>query len=228
VPPVGYHDTSSGIYQDGYFSTTIQCSKIQVIHFMSYVARPTKLFTLILVAVLPLALSSPAFAQDSIPSIEIFGGGSYLPSDGSDFPRDTSFGFQTSITGNMNRWFGIVGDFGGHYSHVAAVQSGTFQGPADSSVYEYLVGPRFTKRTDRFNVFGHVLLGGARGRTNLCSKCRFSDNELTFGAGGGLDLNVSHRVAIRVLQFDYLGSLAEMLEDNGRFGAGVVLRLGSK
>ena len=73
-------------------------------------------------AVLPgllLLLAVPQFtwAQDTYPRVEIFGGGSYIPANGMDFPRQNSAGFQTSLSANLNRWSGISGDFGGQYSH---------------------------------------------------------------------------------------------------------------
>jgi hypothetical protein len=161
---------------------------------------------LLFVAMLP-----SAFGQDTHPRLEIFGGASYLPADGNDFPRENSPGFQAGIAANVNRWFSIAADFGAHY------------GGANTSVYQYLVGPRFTKRHQRTSVFVHALAGGATGRTRQPG---FSDNGLTFGWGGGLDFHLTDRFAIRAIQFDYLGSFADVLEDNVRMGAGIVIKLG--
>ena len=58
-----------------------------------------------------------AFAQTPVPAVEIFGGYSLLPANGDDFPRQTSHGVQTSLTGNLTRWFGIVGDFGMQFEY---------------------------------------------------------------------------------------------------------------
>lgn len=151
-----------------------------------------------------------ALAQERYPGVELFGGASYLPADRKDFPRKNSVGFQTSLSGNVNRWFGVGGDFGGQYSH-------------GSTVHEYLVGPRFTKRGKRVNVFVHALIGGAEGRTNLRG---FSDREFTFAGGGGFDIHITRRIAIRPLQLDYIGSFVDILENNIRVGSGLVLRLG--
>jgi hypothetical protein len=174
-------------------------------------------------SLLLLALSEPASAQDGHPYLEIFGGASYLPADGQDFPRKNSFGFQTSIAANLNSWFGILGDFGGQYRHVSDLGPNFPGVTADTSVYEYLVGPRFTKRSERVNLFVHALVGGASGRTNLRG---FADSLFTLAGGGGFDINVSRRIAIRPVQLDFIGSFVDMLEDNIRFGAGIVIRIG--
>ena len=86
-----------------------------------------------------------------------------------------------------------------------------------------MVGPRFTKRTERVNLFVHALFGGASGRVNLPG---FADSEIALGGGGGFDINVNRRLAIRPLQVDYIGSFVDMLENNIRIGAGVVNKLG--
>jgi hypothetical protein len=179
--------------------------------FFTERTKPTlRPFVLVLTPLLFLLPLQPALAQESYPRIEIFGGGSYLPSDSMDFPRKNSFGFQTSLSGNVNRWFGVLGDFGGQYSN-------------GSTVYEYLVGPRFTKRTERINVFVHALVGGAHGRT---TQRGFSDKGLTLGGGGGFDIRVTRRIAIRPFQLDYIGSFVDILEENLRLGSGIVIRLG--
>jgi len=161
-----------------------------------------------------LVFSTMAFSQGgTAPRFELFGGASYLPSDSMDFPRENSFGFQTNVTGNINRWFGITGDFGGQY------------GKGPTSVYEYFVGPRFTKRLSRSSVFFNVLIGSAAGHTN---RPGFSDQELAFGGGGGFDFQISRRISIRPLQVDYIGSFVDILEDNLRFGSGIVFTFGGK
>jgi hypothetical protein len=165
-------------------------------------------------------LSQTASAQTSFPRFEAFAGFSYLPAGPEDFPRDNSFGFQAGIAANMTRWFGVAGDFGGQYSTGDAGR--VFPGvEVRTSVYEFLVGPRFSLRRRQVHVFTHFLAGGASGRTNLAG---FSDTELTLGAGAGVDIAVSPRVAIRAIQFDWLGSFTDMLEDNVRAGAGLVFK----
>ena len=172
--------------------------------------------------VLLVARTQPVFAQDSYRRAEIFGGFSILPADGDDFPRRTSFGFQTSFKGNLTRAFGIVADFGGQYRTVSNLGPGFPGVVAKTSVYQYLAGPSFTARREGFDLFAHGLVGGARGRSGIGG---FSDSGLTLGGGGGVDVRVGDRTAVRV-QVDYLGSFVDILEDNIRVGLGVAIKFG--
>jgi len=173
---------------------------------------------LLLLAVMP-----PAFAQDSHPKAEFFGGFSYLPAGIADFPRKDSYGFQISLCGNLSRWFGVAADLGGQYNKTSDLGPGWPGTTASTSVYEYLVGPRFAVRRQRFNFFSHALVGRASGHSNLAG---FSDSSFAFAGGGGLDVNFGDRFALRLLQLDYIGSFADILEDNVRLGFGVVIKLG--
>lgn len=185
--------------------------------------RPQLRFSGFVLAVILLTPGRPALAQDIVPRFEAFGGFSYFPANGDDFPRQNSTGFQVSLTTNVNRWFGVVADLGGQYSRAS-----WFRGPGvpslttRTSVYEYLFGPRFTMRAERASIFAHALVGQATGDSGIGG---FSDAGFTLGAGGGVDINLSKRLAARV-QFDWLGSFQDMIEDNTRLGVGMVVRFG--
>ena len=172
--------------------------------------------------VLLVGTTQPVFAQERYPRAEIFGGFSILPANGDDFPRQTSFGFQTSIRGNLTRAFGIVADFGGQYRTASNLGPGFPGVVAKTSVYQYLVGPSFTASREQFDVFAHGLVGGARGQSGISG---FSDSGLMLGGGGGVDVRVGDRTAVRA-QIDYLGSFVDILEDNIRIGFGVAIRFG--
>jgi hypothetical protein len=59
-----------------------------------------------IVAISIAALVVPALAQQETPSVEIFGGYQF-----SHFtPSINVNGWNTAVTGNVNRWFGITGD----------------------------------------------------------------------------------------------------------------------
>jgi hypothetical protein len=186
--------------------------------------RPTQVrFNRFILAVTLLAISQPVLAQDVVPRFEAFGGFSYFPANGDDFPRQNSTGFQASLATNLNRWFGVVADLGGQYSSAS-----WFRGPGvpslttRTSVYQYLFGPRFTMRRERASIFTHALVGQATGDSGIGG---FSDAGFTFGAGGGVDINLNKRLAARV-QFDWLGSFQDMIENNTRLGVGMVVRFG--
>jgi opacity protein-like surface antigen len=183
-----------------------------------------KLF--LLTAVLFLA-AVPASAQDDYPSAEIFGGYSYLsvdlniddPDDFFDFDdREGVHGFGFSVAGNLSRSVGIVGDFS--YNKKSVDFPG---GDIDSSVFIFLFGPRFTARGDTANVFGHVLVGGSRFKVEDFD----SDVGFSLGVGGGVDINVSDSVGIRLVQADYIPTrIFEEWFHNLRFQIGIVFRAG--
>jgi opacity protein-like surface antigen len=166
------------------------------------------------------ASSQPTFAQ-SHPRVDVFGGYSILPADSGDFPRQTSHGLQVSLGGHFNSWFGVFGDIGAHFNTARNLGPGFAGRVATSSVREYFVGPRFTARSAWVNAFGHGLLGWAAGDAGP-GFSGFSDSALAFGGGAGVDVRVSHHVAVRV-QYDLLASFADIVEDNSRFAIGVAI-----
>lgn len=94
---------------------------------------------------------------------------------------------------------------------------------AESTVYEYLFGPRFTFRGSRVDGFVHGLFGVCDGHTNI----GFSDTGLTFGGGVGVDIGIARNLAVRG-QFDLFGSFADIVEVNSRLSVGIVLQLGAR
>jgi hypothetical protein len=168
-----------------------------------------------------LGTASIGSAQTPVPPIEIFGGYSFLPAGGDDFPRTASSGFQGSVAANVSSWFGIVGDVGAQYSSTSDLGPNFPGVSAQASVYELLAGPRFTLRR-QVSPFVHFLAGRAIGRTNLRG---FADSGLALGGGGGVDVAVNRRLAAR-FQLDALGAFTDILETNWRYGLGVVARLG--
>jgi hypothetical protein len=177
-----------------------------------------------LFALLVVAVARSALAQGVTPAVEMFGGYSLLPANGDDFPRQTSHGLQASVTANLNRWFGVVGDLGVQFNTARNLGFGFEGRVAKSSVREYLVGPRFTVRSEKVNVFAHGLFGASTGDAGPTFG-GFSDSGLTFGGGGGVDVPVNRRLAVRA-QLDLIGSFADIVEGNSRFAVGLVVGLG--
>jgi hypothetical protein len=165
----------------------------------------------------------PAMAQGH-PSMDVFVGYSILPANGDDFPRQTSHGLQASVTGHLNRWFGVFGDIGAQFNTARNLGPGFEGRVARSTVREYLAGPRFTARSEKVDVFGHGLFGISTGDAGP-DFSGFSDSGLTFGGGGGVDVRVTPRIAVRA-QYDLIGSFADIVEGNSRFAAGAVIRVG--
>lgn len=186
------------------------------------------MFSIRLVAIAVLLTTAvvvrPAVAQNTVPPVDLFAGYSLLPANGDDFPRQTSHGVQGTVAFNVNRWFGVIGDVAMQFNTTRDLGPG-FEGlEARSTVREFLVGPRFTARSDRADAFVHGLFGVSTGDAGPDFK-GFSDSGMTFGGGGGVDVHLTPRVSARAT-FDLIGSFADIVEGNSRFGAGLVVKLG--
>ena len=132
-----------------------------------------------------------------------------------------------SIAGNVNHWFGLVADVGGQYS--------TFndQGFTEKiRSHSFLFGPRLSVRKSRAVPFAHALFGVANVKTETNEfgpLFSFSDTSFAMALGGGVDVRVNDRLAIRVVQIDYLRtSFFGSTQNKGRIAAGVVFRFGKK
>ena len=170
-----------------------------------------------------LACSAPARAQTgSAPRVELFGGYSLLPANGEDFPRATSHGVQAGAQWNLSRWFGVFGEVAVQKSTARDLGPGFAGQTAKTTVTQYLWGPRFSVRGEQVNAFVHGLFGTSIGDAGVGFE-GFSDDGPTFGFGGGVDVAINRRFAIRG-QFDVLGSFADIVEGNTRMFVGGVFR----
>src|SRR6266704_6851125 len=118
-----------------------------------------------------------AFAQEtgSTPKAEIFGGYQYTRFDGGV----NANGWNTSLTGNLNHWFGIASDFSGAYKS---------QNGVSFNNYTYTFGPQVSlRRNPAFTPFAHFLAGGFRGSASVGSASA-SDNGFAMMFGGGVDI----------------------------------------
>jgi hypothetical protein len=124
-------------------------------------------------------------------------------------------GGNVSLAGNVNRWLGIVGDIGGYHA-----------APYGSSLdtYTFFAGPRFSARNrSRVTPFAQVLFGGAHLNGSSGSTTPFAVN-----AGGGVDLQLSRRLALRP-QFDYIALRANgSTLNSARASVSLVLRFGGR
>ncbi len=154
-----------------------------------------------------------ASAQD-YPKGEIFGG--FSVANVQNGGVEQFYGFETSVTGNFNRSFGITGDFAGQFKSISGV---------NVQLYQYLIGPRVAARSDNVTGFVHALFGGLTARA---SGVGFSETGFAMAFGGGLDVNAGKRVAIRVFQLDYVPNrLAGVWSKKDfRASAGVVFKWG--
>jgi hypothetical protein len=160
-------------------------------------------------------ISIPGWAQESYPKAEVFGGFSTSSiAAGAPSTRTSFYGWQASVNGNFHRNIGIVGDFGGQYKNIAGI---------GISNYQYLFGPQISVRREKVTPFVHTLFG-----FNRASALGLSSTNLGLGMGGGLDLNVSDRLALRVPQFDWTPVRAGGVWSTNiiRIGFGLVIKAG--
>src|SRR5215467_13685811 len=189
-------------------------------------------------AALVMLASLPALAQN-YPSAELSGGFSYL-----HIQRGGNlYGWDASVAGNFNRWFGLAGEFSGHYgSNDAAgtavlvpvpLPPATFTVSNGSSVYTFLFGPRISyRRAKRITPFGHVLPGFARSAFSVTvsappfsSHIAGSSTAFAMAVGGGLDLGLTRSFAFRMIQADYLLThFGGRNQNNARITTGLVYR----
>jgi len=157
-----------------------------------------------------LLLSSSALGQDDdYPKVEVFGGFSYLNADLGT--RENFFGFQGSVSGNVKENIGIVVDVGGQYKSVLGI---------GISYYELLLGPRFMVRGERVTAFVHALLGN-----RYIFVPGNIDSAFVLGFGGGMDVNASDSIGIRLFQFDYMPNHSPSIwRHDVRFGSGIVYK----
>jgi opacity protein-like surface antigen len=157
----------------------------------------------------------------SYPRAELFLGYSYLRSvpfqpmltPGNRMVRLN--GGSASIAFNLNRYFGLVGDFGG-FDDTKLQIAGTGAYPpraadASGTAYTFMAGPRLSFRYSRVTPFVQVLFGGVHASEVTLSNCTGalctplpSENSFAMTAGGGIDLKIHRHVAIRIVQAEYL------------------------
>ncbi len=175
---------------------------------------------LIFLALLILPVS--ALAQQT-PKVEVFGGYSNLTPniDVNNFSNNFNLsGFNVSVTENLNSWFGGVLDFSTHFGTEAAFKT---------NMQSVMYGPVFAYRKHpRIVPFAHGMAGVVRGGPEYLG---ISKAETEFGmiGGGGVDLKISSRVSLRLVQADYLLTrFSSTHQDNIRLSAGIVFRWGNR
>jgi opacity protein-like surface antigen len=160
--------------------------------------------------------------------------------------RANQHGFNASGVFNFNRYVGIKGDVSGTFRsgrHTFTVPTGIQSTPtvpvsfeAKTSLYNFLAGIQIkdNARDKRLAPFAHALVGAAH-RSNKIKGGPFaciliipcpgdtSETALSFAFGGGLDIKLNRRVALRLIQADYNPIKFNTRTDhNFRFSTGLV------
>lgn len=191
--------------------------------------------------------------DDEYPKVEVFVGYSALgevngrgisfglgPNSTVGASYSAEAGFETSVTRNFTKHFGIKGDFSAHFNNESKSSPITGCNPGCSTVtqafelktrvYNFLAGPEFKARNStRFTPFAHVLGGVAHTSANFTTPgptfnllFKKSDNSFAMALGGGLDIRASKRVSFRAMM-DYNPVFVDGdRRDLGRFSLGVL------
>ena len=157
--------------------------------------------------------SLAAVAQERAPRAEFFGGYQYTRFDGGL----NANGWDTTLTGNLNRWFGAAADFSGAYKS---------QNGVSFNNYTYTFGPVVSlRRNETFTPFAHFLVGGFHSSA-AAGSLSASGSGLAMMLGGGVDVKVTPRVALRAIQFDWLSlhSNGQSDNNNARISTGLLFR----
>jgi opacity protein-like surface antigen len=130
---------------------------------------------------------------------------------------------------NFSRSIGVVGEIASqHASNVSSTG-------ADLTLTSYLAGPRYAWAASRhFAPFAQALVGGAHASGALApgsSGLPGSGNAFAMTAGGGLDIRLSRRIALRALEADYyltrFDNGVNDHQNNFRIAIGVIIRFGA-
>jgi len=161
-------------------------------------------------------------------------------------------GWNASAQYNVTHFLGIKGDFSGHYNTPVTIssrianalaQAGITGLPPKAHSYSYLFGPVLFQSKGRYTPFAHALFGQNSVGTSLShvtglgiSGLTTSDSAFAMAFGGGVDIKISERIAVRAGQVDYLytkhdfsggaPSIAKH-QNNLRASVGIVFQFGA-
>ncbi len=130
----------------------------------------------------------------------------------------------------LSKNLGVAAEFSG-------MRSGGIPGAGTGlTLLTYMAGPRFSVRLRRSHQrqvvpFAQVLFGGTHASDGLFPNglsVTSTANSFAMSAGGGMQVGVTHRLSVRVIQAEYLytrlPNLFDGYQNNYRVGAGVVVR----
>jgi len=113
-----------------------------------------------------------------------------------------------SVTYDFNRWFGLTLDASTDWGSGEKTLAKRID---DAAFANISFGPKITYRTNHFSPFFEVLVGDHR----LTPDAFHDIDKLGLMVGGGLDVNVTHHIALRLLRADFVMS-------NYRFGPNTI------
>jgi len=191
-----------------------------------------------------------AQAQD-VPRYEFGVTYNILVADIDVLDNEATHGYGLSFQTNITRYFGLVAEWGathGASGPFTIQENGRLNvvPEVDTRFQTFLGGPRFTYRKSRFNLFGHYLVGMGNSKVeDEANDFHTGNGEFAMGVGGGLDIFIGKKVAVRAAQFDYVPIHTDInarlsgrngvgtvsgsggWQNNSRFQTGLVFRFGN-
>ncbi len=163
---------------------------------------------------------SPSNSAIEYPKVELFLGYTHFGTGSTDtVPGNRMVGLNggsASVAFNLNRYLGLVADFGGYDDNQLQLTGTGANEPlvvnSSGTAYTYLFGPRFSFRnSSRFTPFAQVLVGGVHASDVTVSGCTGTactplpaQTALALTAGGGLDIRLTRHFSIRAVQAEYM------------------------
>jgi hypothetical protein len=187
-----------------------------------------------------LLVCASAVAQDS--RVDLFAGYSYVNIDTNGLTsRQSANGWETSVSGNFNKWFAVEADVSGYYKSygtskiVVPTATCVYFGDCAATVkitdYSFAGGPRINFKP----VFIHALFGADHFIGILTASGVPSTSESQYGAagivGGGAQFKISGPWSVRV-SADYAFTRHNIFggpsvtQNNYRAGLGIVYSVG--
>ena len=163
---------------------------------------------------------NPAIGSIEYPKVELFLGYTHVGTVANDTVPGNRMvalnGGSTSIAFNLNRYLGLVADFGGYDdSQLQLTGTGANQPlvvNSSGTAYTFLFGPRLSFRNStRFTPFAQLLAGGVHASDVPISGCTGvactplpAQTAFAMTAGGGLDIRLTRHFFIRAVQAEYM------------------------
>ena len=131
---------------------------------------------------------------------------------------------------------GLSGEFTDHWGASMSITgehaSNIAGGPFDLSTVTTVFGPRYTVVHNRTALYGETLIGESHGFDSYFPNkngATASASSLALEIGGGVDLRLRPRIAIRALQINWLRTsfpnATTNIQNSLQFGGGIVFRL---
>ena len=170
--------------------------------------------------------SDPAFLM---PRAEVSVGYNYINANAPPAGCDC-FGMSggyVSADVHAKRWLSVAGKVtGGHANDISTLGQ-------NLTLVTFTVGPRISMPGRRLAPFGQFLIGGAHGSDSYFPNGTSSSTSATnfaYTTGGGVDLNLSRRFAIRAFDVEFLRTAfpngANDRQNHLMIGAGLVMKFG--